>query len=75
MAKGLLKWLVLATVMNAIFIMLVSCGGISSTRESFRTALPSVNSIKVRALYPRADIRTILDSVAPPLKDAIFQHV
>lgn len=76
MVKKLLKWLLLATVINT---MLVSCGGSASTKQpaqqALHTALPAINSIKVRALYPGADIRTMLDSVAQPLKDSIFQYV
>lgn len=73
MFKKLLKWLVSATV---IYIILISCGGMASTRQPVKQfphmTLPS---IEVKALYPGADVRTILDSVASPLKDSIFQYV
>jgi len=72
MFKNPLKWLAAATV---IFIMLVSCGGATTTKAPMqqrpRIGLPS---IQVTALYPGADIRTVLDSVASPLKDSIFHY-
>jgi multidrug efflux pump subunit AcrB len=76
MVKRNLKWLVSAIVIYAIGIIQVSCGGTASTKHPAqpfpRMALPS---IQVRSLYPGADVRAILDSVVPPLKDSIFQYV
>jgi HAE1 family hydrophobic/amphiphilic exporter-1 len=72
MLKKILKWLVAATL---IYIM-VSCGGMASTRHP-APQLPgmALSSIQVSTLYAGADVSTILDSVAPPLKDSIFQYV
>lgn len=76
MFKKLLKWLVSATVIYTISIILLSCSGTASTRQPGQQyphmALPS---IQVKALYPGADVRTVLGSVMPPLKDSIFHNV
>lgn len=75
MFKNPLKWLVAATIIYTISILLVSCGGTTSTKAPAqqlpRTGLPL---IQVKALYPGADVRTVLDSVAAPLKDPIFHN-
>ncbi|SKC94935.1 AcrB/AcrD/AcrF family protein [Chitinophaga ginsengisegetis] len=73
MFKKLLKWLVSATVIYTISIILVSCAGMASPGQQLpHMALPS---IQVRALYPGADVRMVLGSVTPPLKDSIFHNV
>lgn len=75
MFKNPLKWLATATVIYTISIILVSCGGTASTKAPAQqlphTGLPSV---QIKALYPGADVRTVLDSVAAPLKDSIFHN-
>jgi HAE1 family hydrophobic/amphiphilic exporter-1 len=72
MFQTLLKWLVSATIISVISIMLDACGGAPATKQPAqrlsRTTLPS---IQVKALYPGADVETVLRSVAP-LKDSIF---
>lgn len=63
------KWLVIVTL---IYAMLISCGGLASTKQPTQQLPPS---IQVRALYSGADVNTVLNSVAIPLKESIFQHV
>lgn len=76
MFKKLLNWLVSATVISTISIILVSCGGIASTRQPAKQPPPMAPSpIQVRALYPGADAGTVLSSVATPLKDSIFHYI
>lgn len=76
MFEKLLKWLVPATVIYTISIVLLSCGGTAATKQPVQQfphmTLPSV---QVKALYTGADIRTLLDAVVPPLKDSIFHYV
>ncbi|MET3877951.1 efflux RND transporter permease subunit [Chitinophaga sp. OAE865] len=63
------------TVVPAIFIMLLSCGGTASTKQPVQQFPPvPLPSIQVKALYPGASTITVLDSVASPLKDSIFHY-
>ncbi|MDN5289446.1 MAG: AcrB/AcrD/AcrF family protein [Mucilaginibacter sp.] len=75
MFKELWKWLVSAAVISTTCIILVACGEIASHKQPAkqlpRMALPS---IQVRALYPGADVMTVLNAVVPPLKDSIFRY-
>jgi HAE1 family hydrophobic/amphiphilic exporter-1 len=72
MFKNLLKWLVSATVIS---IILFACGGTPSTKQPVQQSpLMILSSIQVKALYPGADLGTVLGSVVPPLRDSIFHH-
>ncbi|MGY0035802.1 efflux RND transporter permease subunit [Pedobacter sp. NJ-S-72] len=72
MIKRLWNWLVSTALISIACIILVSCGEITSPKQPAGMALPS---IQVRAFYPGADVRTVLNSVVPQLRDSIFHHV
>jgi HAE1 family hydrophobic/amphiphilic exporter-1 len=72
MLKNLLKWLISVTVIYTLFLITVSCAGTASPAQQFPPM--TLPSIQVRVLYPGADINTILNTVAPPLKDSIFHY-
>lgn len=65
-----------ATAIYTVFIVLVSCGGTASTKQQPAQQLSpaTLPSIQVKALYPGADALTVLNLVASPLKDSIFQY-
>jgi HAE1 family hydrophobic/amphiphilic exporter-1 len=76
MFEKLWKGLISATVISTICIIGVACGGAASPKQAARQ-LPRIGlpSMQVRALYPGADVWTVLSSVVPPLTDSIFQDV
>ncbi|HEY9262344.1 efflux RND transporter permease subunit [Chitinophaga sp.] len=76
MLEKLLKRLVSAATVYTISIILVSCGGrVASKQPPEQMLSKDLPSIQVKALYPGANIRTILDTVTPPLKDSIYHYI
>lgn len=76
-AKKMFKTLLnSAPVIYTIFIMLVSCGGTAPAKQPAQQSGPApLPSIQVQAIYPGANAATVLDLLASPLKDSIFQYV
>jgi HAE1 family hydrophobic/amphiphilic exporter-1 len=76
MFKKVWKWLISATFVSVVYLVLVNFGEMASSKAVVlklpETDLPS---IQVRAVYPGADVRTLLSSVAPLLTDSIFHNV
>jgi HAE1 family hydrophobic/amphiphilic exporter-1 len=76
MFKKLWEWLVSAAVISTVCIIMVACGEVTSPKQPAQQfPLMPLPSIQVKALYPGADVTTVLSSVVPPLKDSIFHHV
>jgi multidrug efflux pump subunit AcrB len=73
MFKELWKWLISAAGISVVCFVLVSCGERTASGEvgeKFPEA--ELPSIQVRAVYPGANVKAVLSSVAPVLADSIF---
>jgi HAE1 family hydrophobic/amphiphilic exporter-1 len=76
MFKELWKWLISAAGISVVCFVLVSCGERTASGEAGeKFPAAELPSIQVRAVYPGANVKAVLSSVAPVLADSIFRNV